>query len=960
MSYPNLNLLLQAANRRGLFLGLARTLCGWFGVLLLAIVGAVVLDAIFALPAPLLFGLDGLLVMVLIGGFRQLVRVARRGRFDPRRLARFLETELGMTDNALINALEFRRQASPNVSRRLVEETIQRGEEAARQVDVVDAIESGPARRAGFCLGCLLAVIALTYWLIPGVFARGLPRLFDPTGDHPPFTLVKFDIQVEPEPLYYGSSAAVTVRLGGPDPPDRADLVMRDGEQTQRLPMISGEGGFQLELQQVTASRDFYIDTPGGRSDWYRLAVREVPLFEEVWVEYQYPPHTDWAPRRHRLQGHDIEALVGTQVVLEARSNLPLSHGEIEIFGEEPSQEARSLVRLTPDASDPRQVRGAFRLESSGRIMMRLVGYNKAPGAEVREAALIAVPDEPPRVAVADPEPLVLAVEDWKIPVSIEAADDVQVRDMELNLAHNGQQKPPVPLDNRSADRRHGRGEFELDLAEFGARAGDEIRLFASARDNHPDGGQSADSGTHVIQVISQAEYLDYLRSMYQMEQLQEEIAALNEQLQDLGAERAQTLDELESLTESLQPDEALTDDQRDQLQRLEQQLDQFAEQTERLTQQVQQRLEHPQMYDAEQPYREQLQALAEQLQQQPSAASEMQQALESLAESEMPQAEQLQRARQALEQMQQQSAPFDDPTRQGLEQTRELAQQLQQAQRMMSEASRLQEVMQQQRELADRLQALPEMPQPTPAQQRRADRLAREQELLEQELQDAQTALREAAQQSQQDLPRTAADAERLCQAISSQGIPQDQQQASQSARQGMPRQAEQAAERAAEKLESLASQCPNPQGASGELDGGLGLSRESLQQTLQQLAQGEGLARLGAQSGRGAPPSASSPGPPGTERSRASGGKSQFGLRGPQPPQEAFQGRRRGQGRDERGGPGDPAWADDELAEAERIESQSRQSTANAAGNLRGVPVGYRDQAEAYFRRLAEEDQP
>jgi hypothetical protein len=46
------------------------------------------------------------------------------------------------------------------------------------------------------------------------------------------------------------------------------------------------------------------------------------------------------------------------------------------------------------------------------------------------------------------------------------------------------------------------------------------------------------------------------------------------------------------------------------------------------------------------------------------------------------------------------------------------------------------------------------------------------------------------------------------------------------------------------------------------------------------------------------------------------------------------------------------DAAWA-----AAEQISADARQDAWGRAGNLRGVPVGYRDQAEAYFRRLSEQ---
>ncbi len=40
-----------------------------------------------------------------------------------------------------------------------------------------------------------------------------------------------------------------------------------------------------------------------------------------------------------------------------------------------------------------------------------------------------------------------------------------------------------------------------------------------------------------------------------------------------------------------------------------------------------------------------------------------------------------------------------------------------------------------------------------------------------------------------------------------------------------------------------------------------------------------------------------------------------------------------------------------------AETLNPSTRQSSRSAAGNMRGVPLPYRDQAEAYFKRIAKE---
>ncbi len=387
MSYPNLNLLLQAANRRRLFLGLARVGGLSSVVLILSVVVAIGLDAIFAFPGWALCILDGVLVTLIAMGLVKLARVVRAARFDARRLARLLEQQLNIRDNALINAIDLRTLPETGMSRRLADESIRRGESVARQIDVRRAIARRPASRAAWYVVCSLAAVLIARWIIPGVFARGLPRLLDPTGNHPPFTLVRFEVDVQPQPLPYGSSATISAHLTGPVAIDRADVVFADASREASLPMMETDEGFRVDLQRIEQSREFYIDTPQGRSDWYRLDVQQVPIFEEVWVTYQFPSYTGWAERRHRLVGHDIQGLAGTRVTLEATSNFPLAKADVSIHADVSTGTSVEELQLLPTAEDARRVQGQFVLTQSGRIALRLVGYNDQPSREQREAA---------------------------------------------------------------------------------------------------------------------------------------------------------------------------------------------------------------------------------------------------------------------------------------------------------------------------------------------------------------------------------------------------------------------------------------------------------------------------------------------------------------------------------------------------------------------------------------------
>jgi hypothetical protein len=154
--------------------------------------------------------------------------------------------------------------------------------------------------------------------------------------------------------------------------------------------------------------------------------------------------------------------------------------------------------------------------------------------------------------------------------------------------------------------------------------------------------------------------------------------------------------------------------------------------------------------------------------------------------------------------------------------------------------------------------------------------------------------------------------------------------------------------------------------------LDGPLRLSRERLAKNLKQMSQGRKVPGLGQQRGQGRTPGEG--GQQGEGQSQG-GGQSQDGS-GLWKPGQSFPGSQansqvagplteklaEADGKDatmQSDGHGQFTDAADSvpLSDQETVNPQTRTNSGSSTGNLRGVPIGYRDAAEAYFRRLAEE---
>jgi len=291
-------------------------------------------------------------------------------------------------------------------------------------------------------------------------------------------------------------------------------------------------------------------------------------------------------------------------------------------------------------------------------------------------------------------------------------------------------------------------------------------------------------------------------------------------------------------------------------------------------------------------------------------------------------------------------------------EMTQKQLEQVQAADGMMAEAETIKAIAKAQRDLAERLSTYRDTSLLTPSQRARAARLAEEQRELQSELAASLKRLIESATAARDTLPQMAESAIDLANSVRDMGVLDDQTSAATQAVDGQGRPAHAAADLAASKLESLIKKCNGVgQCASDDLDGAFGLSEGQLSNMLNQLSQarqgrGQKSGRSGASQGAGSGTgtTANTPGGPNS---------AQPTLVGPAPPGPQTGPRmmiRKPQG--SFGRVGDPNGANTPDGDGpQRIDPQTRDARATAPGGSFGVPAPYRDLAEQYFRRLAED---
>lgn len=928
MKTPRIDALVRHTGRSLLIAEAGGLLLRAMMVAIAALIAAVVIDAAYALPVIGVAAMDVLLLGLTVAvGWPVAVRLLR-GRPRDRQAAVLIERRLRITDNRLINALDIAGQDKTGMSKALRDEVIARGEAAAVEAWGRPVIDREEIKRSVRPTVVAVVGLVLAYTVMPAVFHAVIPRLVAPFADLPPFTLVKFDIRTDPRTIRHGKPGTIRVTLSGPGTHDRAQVVfVDDGEQPTALPMYrvqpvtsGGDTGephnFALRVDRVEETRRFYIRTPRGRSAIHTLKADTSPLIEQAQVTYDYPAYTGWRGTTGPITSSGIRTLTGTKATLHILSNVPLNGGGLKLIPDDAAgPAAERVVTLVPDTDDPHAAQLSFPVDMSGRFELTLTGVDGTPGADTLAGKLTALPDRAPKIDIVNPQRQVIAPEGWQIQGHITAGDDIGVGPITLHLGLNDGPTTPTPLSPTFTDKYNTvtKANHTIDLAKLNVKAGDVVKYYAAVHDNRPDALQSAETPVHMIHIITLQQYMELARSQYRIDDINNEFEAILERLGDLEAA-----------------------------------LKEYAEQASSLAEEIAERSEQASLYEFDDYYKRILGELSRQLDEQLRQFEALTAAMRAARESEN--ADQLARSgselRERAERFELLEGPFAGESRERAQTAEKDLERLQRAEAMIAQGERIRRIAREQDGLAVRMAALAEPRTLTAEEQQRADALAREQARLREELSEASAALREAAEEANGLLPNMSGGALLVTDRIHGLRIIPTQAAAEKASLSGNGPLAHQAALEAAEKLDSLLSDVQQNQAqANNDLDGCFNLPRQNMQNALQQMASARNVPGMRSRGGSGA---------------GMSGAMASMPMVGPSVPGRpgvdslSQQGRRGG-----RGGHSESVSNDLDLdVQAQVIHADASDSTATNTLHLPGVPIEYREQAAAYFRRIAEEE--
>lgn len=367
-----------------------------------------------------------------------------------------------------------------------------------------DRLASGlpPVRaRRALWVACTALIITVGLHLIwPSVLPSVLPRLYDPFGDHPPWSRTSLTLVDPPARVRPPTTPRLVVRTQGPQPKDLV-LHVEDaaGTPVARVAMLAiGGDQWAANLGPLTADHVTTLASPlrvwvagaGTRTHYHRLAIDPVPSLTGGSFTHASPAYARLPDAVVKLSATPpvFHALPGSTLIVQASANRPLRAVELLRDGRSEGRETGMPLTLV----DPAVGVWSVVLEAEDGIRSEPL-----PLCTITRRT-----DEPPIVRYEQPQSDGVATPDMSIPLVVHAQDDLGLVRLTRYRLRNDQRETEGRDDvGGTSDTWRGR------LSTMGAKPGDVIRIGAVATDTRPPDGQVSAPAERLIHVISHADY---------------------------------------------------------------------------------------------------------------------------------------------------------------------------------------------------------------------------------------------------------------------------------------------------------------------------------------------------------------------------------------------------------------------------------------------------------------------
>jgi hypothetical protein len=326
-------------------------------------------------------------------------------------------------------------------------------------------------------LGAAVAAAAILVWLVtagPGYWGYGASLLWTGNGNASKRPLYEVLVKPGDKTVRRKSDQLVTAQLEGFSAREVTLHAKYGGAskwETASMQARPTGSGYQFLFAGLSDPVEYYVEAQGTRSKHYKLAVRDLPGVKRVRVALHFPKGLGL---RDNVEdpGGDIRAVEGSEAEISVLTDRPLRSGTLLM-------DNGSKMELKTGDGNWLSARVAITKDGAYHV----AALDQGELIRISQDYFIeAKKDEAPSVKISRPggDPRVTPIEE--VPVTVEAADDFGLDEVELHYAVNGGAEQVIPL-LKAKGTREAAGKTMLSLENFKMVPGDVIALYASAKD---------------------------------------------------------------------------------------------------------------------------------------------------------------------------------------------------------------------------------------------------------------------------------------------------------------------------------------------------------------------------------------------------------------------------------------------------------------------------------------------
>jgi hypothetical protein len=312
-------------------------------------------------------------------------------------------------------------------------------------------------------------------------------------------------VQVQPEniELPVGSDLDVTNVFSGRLPKNaRFHWQQAGSPQWQELTLSeAAPGTYTASLKNIRCDASYNVSGGDAVSDTYKITTYVPPTVKDLTVTLNFPDYTGLKPATQKSP--DITAVRATTVQIELEPSVELSAAQLRFSSSPNSQGQSPISPMTPIT--PIKWTATLQITKDTDYWIELTDIKGHRGVNEKPFHIRALPDNPPKVEIAEPGKDVRASNTNKVLVKISATDDFGVKDIKLVFNKLGGTQQQIPAERQSEQNGEITATAELDLAALDLKEYELVAYHAEATDNNSlDGPGVGKSPVYFVEITNE------------------------------------------------------------------------------------------------------------------------------------------------------------------------------------------------------------------------------------------------------------------------------------------------------------------------------------------------------------------------------------------------------------------------------------------------------------------------